>query len=628
MHSMSHWKADHKGSMAVGGLGLGNLLLRNVPESMDEIQPLTDEEAGLSITADARIDNRTYLTQQFGLSKQETSRWPDCRFIVEAYKKWYTGCVSYLEGDFAFAIWDSVRHELFCARDIFGIKPFHYYHEDGLFAFATEMKGILSLTSVDQTLAESWIADFMLNIRPDRHVTFYEHIVKLPAAHFLHFKEGHVKTHKYWSVDTKTVTHLSSEQEYVDTFLELLNQAVEKRLRSNWLVTSELSGGLDSSAVASIAQKIQSAKGQRFASLSDVMPDPIPWDDPTLEDDRKQILEVAKFSGIKETYFVTGEEKTFLQTLKRALDFHDEPPIKFVNVFADLLYEKAESLGSRTLLSGFGGDDVVSYAGHYFHEELLRTGQWRTLWKESQARSKHLGDSHFKRLINTFSYAVLEPKGVRVKALKWKHFQRDSWKVYQQKFERSGLRPELIEKHDLINRFHQKRIYDYRGKNMNEKIADRLEHPRMFPHRLEYCNISAAHCKLEIRYPLLDRPLVDFFMSIPSTQKIKNGWGRYFFRRATEGILPDQVRWQFINTGSASPSGIWRKYRDRDAAVKALEEISPQSRVHQYIDIPAYLAKTKELASKKQLENYGAIRVLMLDKKLNQLFGEPDHSAL
>lgn len=621
MHEMSHWKADHKGSMIKGALGIGNLLLRNVPESINEVQPLTDEETGLSITADARIDNRPYLTQQFGLSKQDTSHWPDCQFIVEAYKKWYTDCIQHLEGDFAFAIWDSTRNELFCARDIFGIKPFHYYHKSGLFAFATEMKGILSLSSVDPTLAETWIADFMLNIRPDRHLTLYKHIVKLPAAHFLHFKDGNVKIEKYWSPDTKTVTHLSNEQEYVDTFLDLLNQAIEKRLRSNWLVTSELSGGLDSSTVSAIANQIQSKKGKRFATLSDVMPDPIPWDDPIMDDDRDQILDVAKFAGIKESHFVTGEEKTFLQSLKRAHNIHDEPPIKFVNVFADLLYEKAESLGSRTLLSGFGGDDLVSYAGHYFHEELLRTGQWSTLWKESKARSKHLGDSHFNRLMNTFSYAVLEPNGIRVKALKWKYFQKDNWEIYRQKFEKSGLRPDLVEKHDLVNRFHQRRIYDYRGKNMNEKIADRLEHPRMFPHRFEYCNISAAHCHLEMRYPLLDRPLVDFFMSIPTTQKIKNGWGRYFFRRATDGILPDHVRWEFVNTGSSSPSGLWRKFRDRDAAIQALEEISPQSRVHEYIDIPAYIAKAKQLASKEQLTNYGAIRVLMLDKKLNQISG-------
>ena len=356
-----------------------------------------------------------------------------------------------------------------------------------------------------------------------------------------------------------------------------------------------------------------------MVTLSDVMPDPIPWDDPIMDDDRDQIMDVVNFAGISESEFVTGEEKTFLESIERATRIHDEPPIKFVNVFADLLYEKAESLGSRTLLSGFGGDDVVSYAGYFFHEELLRTGKWKTLWNEAGARSKNLNDSMAKRLMNTFVYAVMEPLNVKVKKLKWTYFQKDSLQLYKNKFDRSGLRKELIENHDLVNHFYQNRIYDYKGKNMNEKIADRLEHPRMFPHRFEYCNLSAAHCKVEMRYPLLDRPLVDFFMSIPTTQKIKDGWGRYFFRRATEGIIPDHVRWEFVNTGSSSPSGLWRKFRDRELAIKALEEISPQSRVHEYIDMPRYIAKAKELASNKQLVNYGAIRVLMLDKKLSQL---------
>ena len=218
--ALSHWDADHKGTMVVDqGLGLGNLLLRNVPESINETQPYTETESQISITADARIDNRTFLTQQFGFSNHLTVHWPDCRFIIEAYKKWYTECVDYLEGDFSFAIWDAVRKELFCARDIFGIKPFYYYHRNDLFAFATEMKGILALSSVDQTPADTWITDFMLNIRPDRHLTFFQHILKLPAAHLLHIKNGNLRVEKYWSPDTKTKTKLSSEQEYVDTFL-------------------------------------------------------------------------------------------------------------------------------------------------------------------------------------------------------------------------------------------------------------------------------------------------------------------------------------------------------------------------------------------------------------------------
>ena len=106
--------------------------------------------------------------------------------------------------------------------------------------------------------------------------------------------------------------------------------------------------------------------------IADLIPDPIPYKDPLLIDSRKEVQSLINLLGIKKYYFVTGENKTLIDSLQRAAEIHDEPPTKLVNVFADQIYEKANSIGSRVILSGFGGDDVTSYQGYFFHEDLLR----------------------------------------------------------------------------------------------------------------------------------------------------------------------------------------------------------------------------------------------------------------
>ena len=141
--SISHRGKDGSGVWIEGSVALGHQMLHTTQESLLEKLPFKDETSGMVITADARIDNRTELALVLKLENNE--KVPDSTFILKAYQKWGEMCPDKLLGDFAFAIWDPYKKQLFCARDHMGVKPFYYYLSDDALFFATEIKAFFTM---------------------------------------------------------------------------------------------------------------------------------------------------------------------------------------------------------------------------------------------------------------------------------------------------------------------------------------------------------------------------------------------------------------------------------------------------------------------------------------------------
>lgn len=157
---IAHRGPDGSRVWCEGPVAFGHQMLHTTQESLHEILPFEDEESGLVITADARIDNRKDLAPQLGIEDNEHVS--DSYFILKAYEKWGEKCPEELLGDFAFAIWDKNKEQLFCARDHMGVKPFYYYLSEDLFVFGTEIKSILSIDNVSSKLNEKRLALFLM----------------------------------------------------------------------------------------------------------------------------------------------------------------------------------------------------------------------------------------------------------------------------------------------------------------------------------------------------------------------------------------------------------------------------------------------------------------------------------
>ena len=157
--TLAHRGPDASGMWCRGPAGLAHRALWTTPESLHETLPLRADFANLVLTADARIDNRAELIAALDLDGRGSSQITDSELILAAYEYWGEHCPEKLLGDFAFAIWDGRKQTVFCARDHFGVKPFYYHYRAGrLFAFASEIKGLLCLSEVPRRLNEVRVA--------------------------------------------------------------------------------------------------------------------------------------------------------------------------------------------------------------------------------------------------------------------------------------------------------------------------------------------------------------------------------------------------------------------------------------------------------------------------------------
>ena len=200
LKALAHHGPDGQGIWLEGPVGLGHSMLHTTPESLYEKLPQQDDETGLVITADARIDNRDELFDALSIPHPARPGTPDGALILKAYCKWGEDCPSHLLGAFAFAVWDKNEQSLFCARDHMGFKPFYYYRSPRIFIFASEVNGVLSVPEVPRRLSEPAVAYYLTQNHEDREITFYEEILRLPSAHTLTARRtGKLKKSRYWT---------------------------------------------------------------------------------------------------------------------------------------------------------------------------------------------------------------------------------------------------------------------------------------------------------------------------------------------------------------------------------------------------------------------------------------------
>ena len=208
---IAHWQNEASNH----GIALGHCSLITTPEAENETLPLHSAACGLTLTCDARLDNRAELIAELSdeLQRLQVLAEPpqvlaaplqdeivgDGALILASYLRWGEDCAAHLLGDFAFALWDENQQRLFCARDHVGAKPFYYHHAPGaLFAFGSEIKAIFELPDVPRARSEKRIAEYLIFAFADYENTFYEEIMRLPAAHTLTVSRDAFKVQRYW----------------------------------------------------------------------------------------------------------------------------------------------------------------------------------------------------------------------------------------------------------------------------------------------------------------------------------------------------------------------------------------------------------------------------------------------
>ena len=515
---LSHRGPDGSGLWCEGSVGLGHQMLWTTPESLHEKLPL--EADGLVITADARVDNREELLPELGL-REDVS---DSEVILETYRKWGRNCVDRLLGDFAFVVWDKAKGELFCARDHMGVKPFYYYHEPGkIFAFATEIKALFAW-GVQKEINEVRIGDYLTSMLEDREITFYENILRLPAASLLTVNKEKMAKLKYWSLDPKREIKMGSDEEYERAFRGIFEEAVRCRLRSAFPIGSMLSGGMDSSSIVCMARELL-PKDRRLKTFSIIF-------DNINECDERIYINAVLEKGFLDSHFIHGDEIGPLNEIHRVL-WHEDQPFYGPNLFLNwAVYKESREQKVRVLLDGIDGDSSVSHGIAYI-TELTGKGKFISALREIIGLSKRRNRSAWK-ILKMKSISPFIPENLRQ--------VRNKLPADGGSSKNARLINSIFAK--KINLAGRKKILQ-RGRS-KPAMTEREGHLRSLvwggqQYLLEITNAAYAAFSLEARYPFFDKRLMEFCLALPGDQKIRSGWTRWIMRSALKCILPEKI---------------------------------------------------------------------------------------
>lgn len=524
---LAHRGSDGAATWRDGPVGLGHRMLWTTPESVHEKLPHVNQTGDLVITADGRIDNRAELAAALGIVGVNEYL-SDSELILHAYHKWGEGCPERLLGDFAFAIWDRRRQVLFCARDHFGVRPFHYYSCDRMFVFASEIKALFCLPEVPRRLNELRVADYLVPILEDDKSTFYEGIFRLSHAHCMTVSREATRSRRYWALDPSRDVHLASDQEYAEAFREIFTEAVRCRLRSAFPIGAMLSGGLDSSSIVCVARQLLSASNNKPLNTFSLIFDDVP------QCDERPFIDAVLDQGGLHPHYVHGDQLSLLADLDRTFDQEDEP-FQAPNMFLHrALYRAAHQQNVRVLLDGFGGDTTVSH-GRAHLTEMAGAGRWGALRNEINGLSRNVGVSPWKLL---WGYVI------------WPLVPRlliDSWRMVRRR-NRPPWNPlissEFARRIDLAGR-----VRALQGISLHPPKTARQDHSRLLcsaliPYLLNGIDLAAQSWSIAPAYPFCDSRLAQFCLALPPAQKMHEGFTRVVMRRALADVLPNKVRWR------------------------------------------------------------------------------------
>ena len=529
---LAHRGSDDANIWHAGPIGLGHRMLWTTPESLHEHLPLISDDGRYALTADARIDNRDELITAIGFSPPAGTI-TDSDLIFHAYKRWGKDSVDHLLGDFAFALWDADNQSLFCARDHMGIKPFYYYCSDALFTFASEMKALFCLPEVPRQINEKQVAFCVAERHIDDQETSYQEVRRLPAAHAITISPTDVQLRQYWVLDPTRELHLNSDAEYEKAFREVFTEAVRCRLRSAYPIGYELSGGLDSTSVVGVALHLL----QQDATHLPLQTFSVIYDDVPECDERSYINAMAASRDI-ELGFVPGDQQNPFADIEHKL-WHEEEPFHITpNLFPYWsFWDGVRDSGARILMSGYGGDIVVSFGERSLLDLARKIGLFPVL-KEVCALSKNDNVPIQRELWDSIvaPFAADAAPG----------FVRKVWRKVR-KADQSTLlatlfiRSDFAERTGLLAYLQALQEATSHCRTSRELHYEQLTNP-FGPYLLEGMEKAAAAFSLEYRYPFYDRRVVEFCLALPPEQKIRYGYTRSIVRRALAAYLPVEVQ--------------------------------------------------------------------------------------
>lgn len=527
-NSMSFFQGDAIGIYQTNEVFICNKFLFNSPESITTISICQNERYVLA--ASCRIDNREDIAKKVNIG--EPLKVSDHEYILAVYTFYEQECIKHLIGDFSFVVWDKQKRTLFMAKDHLGIKPLFYTLQNENLFFSTDLNAFLGLTNLNIKYSKSYLASMIcgeiIQTEVSPEFTCYEHIFRLKPAHGLLFNKNKIEINEYWKLIPQQNLKLNSKEEYFDEFFRLFEQSVADRLRTNDKIGLELSGGLDSSAIACMIGHI--SKKEKFDLYKlltfSLVHSKFSKELENQEDEEPFQEIVQRWLGIKSENIIKNSTHPFDS-------FWDEYEYGFkvhggfskVNfTWQKPIYEGLLDKECRVKLSGFVGDELVSNSGtHWFYDGLYQF-DIRFMWK-------FLSKNTISSLKAVIKYYLLRFSILRVDA-----------KV---NFDTNYLSPQF-------KNLTLKRTYKMSYVNHKSFLTSFISRPYTTL-RFETETLHALQHDSECRYPMADIRLLAFILSVPFELFEPKHMKRTLFRKSLQPILPPEIFKRDTKTGAVLP---------------------------------------------------------------------------
>jgi asparagine synthase (glutamine-hydrolysing) len=558
----SHRGPDGAGTWTGEGVSFGHLGLHTTPEDRRVPQPI--EEAGLVIAADARIDNREDLLRALTLGKDDVVS--SAHLILSAYRRWGSGCLHHLIGDFALAIWDGAERRLLLARDPMSLRPLYYRQTDDQLIFASEIAQILAVRGVPAELDEFVVAAHLTNQPTGLDRTFYRGIAQLPPGHALMIERGRCRIWRYWDIDPGHRVRYRDSLEYAEHFRELFKQAVRCRLRSDRPVGLMLSGGVDSGSVAGTAGWLLENES---ADLAELRTYSHAFERFTKCDERDVSRLITDHYRLPATD-IPADDAFPLATYPQNMPTRDAPTYLIFQALNDRLLAHARADGVATMMAGTRGDLLVGV--FYDAYSFLKAGLWQDLSTMLKANGRTWRRGLPKAVAKHLVLPALiswGPNALRT------HIQERFWSRMTESYRvppyPDWLRPEFADRVGLADLIEP---VEAPATLRHPSIRRRYESIFVEIHARSFVDFERNHAWQGLGFsdPWSDRRLSEFVLAIPQEELHRPSDYKRLARLSMKGLVPEDAR-QRLGKGQMWPLARYALQRGaRDTITKLITD--------------------------------------------------------
>ncbi len=534
---------DDSGTYVRGSMGLGMRRL-SIIDVAGGHQPVYSEDKSVCVVFNGEIYNHLELRRDLERSGHRFYTNSDSETLVHLYEQYGVDGVAKLRGMFAYALWDERAEQLLLARDRVGIKPLYYTFIDGRLAFASELKALIRLPWLQQTINPAAIERYLAFLYVPGPETIYQDVLELPPAHVLVQKGGRTSIHRYWTLRYHSRTDVQIG-EWTERVLHQFRDSVKSHLISEVPLGAFLSGGIDSSAIVA-AMALESPKPVATFSIGHEGKG-------AFQDERQYARIVAdRYRTDHHEFVVSADILGILPTLVACFD----QPFADSSAIPNYYITKLTRQHVTVALSGLGGDEIgggyerylgMQWAEYFRKLPSFARGLFGEYWAHRLPDSPtgHPGMSRIKRFLSS----AANPKAERYAAFIMAHSISERARILAPDFHASAKPESSNEMIDAI---------------FTSPDADSLLHYLLLCDMQLYLpgdllmltdRVSMLH-SLEVRVPFLDHPFIELMAQIPARHKLTLWSKKALFKRAFRGLLPSSIL-DRKKLGFSVPMALW-----------------------------------------------------------------------